>query len=154
MTTFISFTFSVSSSLPGLEKMTEKESAHPTTQQLHDLTTVTANGELVGPLSPQVAPTPVTPEDGPPLPMGTSIQPPALSHVLPTIQDLKLGDKVRGICDWVNAGVWLGIGDWCFVIGWLVVYWCILIGWLVECARQNIRENINWEIDPDDWEES
>ena len=85
--------------------MTEKESAHPTTQQLHDLTTVTANGELVGPLSPQVQPSPTTtttttiaatPQDGPSLPMGTSIQPPALFQSLPSIQDLKLGDKVRG----------------------------------------------------------
>ncbi|XP_063868545.1 protein HID1-like isoform X2 [Scylla paramamosain] len=79
--------------MPGLEKMTEKESAHPTTQQLHNLTSVTTNGDLVGPLSPQVPPTPTTPEDGPPLPIGTSIQPPALHHSLPAIQDLKLTDK-------------------------------------------------------------
>lgn len=79
--------------MPGLEKMTEKESAHPTSQQLHSLTSVTTNGDLVGPLSPQVPPTPTTPEEGPQLPIGTSIQPPALHHSIPAIQDLKLTDK-------------------------------------------------------------
>ncbi|XP_050735618.1 protein HID1-like isoform X2 [Eriocheir sinensis] len=79
--------------MPGLENMTEKESAHPTSQQLHDLTT-TANGELVGPLSPQVPSSPTnSPQDCPPLPMGTSIQPPAHPNTLPPIQDLKLSDK-------------------------------------------------------------
>lgn len=86
--------------LAGLENMTEKESAHPTSQQLHDLTT-TANGELVGPLSPQVPSSPTSsPQDCPQLPVGTSIQPPAHPNTLPPIQDLKLSDKVRRHVGW------------------------------------------------------
>ncbi|KAK7070617.1 cell wall biogenesis protein, partial [Halocaridina rubra] len=39
--------------MPVLEKMTEKESAHPTSKQLSELTTASAaNGDLVGPISP------------------------------------------------------------------------------------------------------
>lgn len=87
--------------MAGLENMTEKESAHPTSQQLHDLTSTTANGELVGPLSPQVTSSPTnSPQDCPPLPMGTSIQPPAHPNTIPPIEDLKLSDKVSRHVGW------------------------------------------------------
>lgn len=94
--------------MTGLEKMTEKESAHPTSQQLHDLTSTANNGELVGPLSPQVTSSPSSSsQDCPPLPMGTSIQPPAHPNTLAAIHDLKLSDKVRRHlvqCHWVALG--------------------------------------------------
>lgn len=107
--------------LIGLEKMTEKESAHPTSQQLHDLTSTTANGELVGPLSPQVTSSPSSsPQDCPPLPMGTSIQPPAHANTLPPIQDLKLSDKVRRHVGW-DVNEWqLLLLDWKFFRDWWV----------------------------------
>ncbi|XP_042873709.1 protein HID1-like isoform X1 [Penaeus japonicus] len=103
--------------MPGLEKMTEKESAHPTTQQLNELTTTaTVNGDLVGPVSPTslVAPTVIgedLPQDGSgttsSIPKGTSIQPPTEDHNLPAVDDLKISDKeeseVEGeesLCRW------------------------------------------------------
>lgn len=90
--------------LPGLEKMTEKESAHPTTQQLNELTTsATVNGDLVGPVSPTslVAPAAIgetIPQDvsdtTSSIPKGTSIQPPTEDHNLPAVDELKISDKV------------------------------------------------------------
>lgn len=84
--------------------MTEKESAHPTTQQLNELTTTpTVNGDLVGPVSPTslVAPAVIgedNPQDlldaAPPIPQGMGIQPPTEDHNLPMIDDLKISDKV------------------------------------------------------------
>ncbi|XP_045619679.1 protein HID1 isoform X2 [Procambarus clarkii] len=89
--------------MPILEKMTEKESAHPTTQQLNELTiAATANGDLVGPISPtsKVPPRGIG-EDDPsagadvavPLPQGTSIQPPTENHTLPIVENPKISDK-------------------------------------------------------------
>lgn len=84
--------------------MTEKESAHPTTQQLNELTTVaTANGDLVGPVSPtSVVPPQLVREDDltaaddmAPVPQGTGIQPPTESHALPAVEDIKISDKVK-----------------------------------------------------------
>ncbi|KAG7164052.1 putative HID1-like 4 [Homarus americanus] len=87
--------------------MTEKESAHPTTQQLHELTiAATANGDLdlVGPASsPSLVPPRGVGEEDPlaaggsdvavPLPQGTGIQPPTENHTLPVVEDLKISDK-------------------------------------------------------------
>ena len=86
--------------------MTEKESAHPTIQQLDELTTTsTANGDLVGPVSPTslVPPTAIGEENAAaaaigdmpsPVPLGTSIQPPTEDHNLPEVDDLKISEKV------------------------------------------------------------
>ncbi|XP_076066797.1 protein HID1 isoform X2 [Oratosquilla oratoria] len=79
--------------LPGLEKMTEKESAHPTVQQLSELTSVSANGDLVSATTPTSPNAPsqlpvVAPgnlEDSPThsiLP-ATSVQPPAQDQQVP-----------------------------------------------------------------------
>ncbi|XP_071533729.1 protein HID1 isoform X2 [Panulirus ornatus] len=89
--------------MPGLEKMTEKESAHPTTQQLNELTTAASvNGDLVGPISSTslASPQMVGEDDftaagdmAPPIPQGTGIQPPTESHTLPAVEDIKISEK-------------------------------------------------------------
>lgn len=89
--------------MPGLENMTEKESAHPTTQQLNELTTAaTVNGDLVGPISSTslASPQMVGEDDftaagdmAPPIPQGTGIQPPTESHTLPAVEDIKISGK-------------------------------------------------------------
>ncbi|XP_068238982.1 protein HID1 isoform X2 [Palaemon carinicauda] len=92
--------------MPGLEKMTEKESAHPTTQQLDELTiSSTVNGDLVGPVSPMslVPPTSIE-EEGcssaatnmpPPVPLGTSIQPPTEDQNVPDMENLEISEKAE-----------------------------------------------------------
>ncbi|XP_068238981.1 protein HID1 isoform X1 [Palaemon carinicauda] len=108
--------------MPGLEKMTEKESAHPTTQQLDELTiSSTVNGDLVGPVSPMslVPPTSIE-EEGcssaatnmpPPVPLGTSIQPPTEDQNVPDMENLEISEKdheervlvdEERLCDWLG----------------------------------------------------
>ncbi|CAL4075778.1 unnamed protein product, partial [Meganyctiphanes norvegica] len=94
--------------MPDLEKMTEKESAHPSSQQLHDLSLSSQNhnGDLVSPVSPTTA-------DAPPslpimttdeftnndhsdkscsLPKGTGIQPP-VEHQIFTKDNVEAEEK-------------------------------------------------------------
>lgn len=77
--------------------MTEKESAHPTSQQLNELTNgASANGDLVDPVSPtSIVPPQPLPDH--PLPPGTGVQPPTQSNEMPSIQNLTISDKVSGV---------------------------------------------------------